>query len=47
MPRLRSRLTGVVVDVDDATAALVGAQYEPVTEPPAPEPKRRAPTKKK
>lgn len=29
MPRLRDTRTGVVVDVDDATAARLGAAYEP------------------
>ena len=47
MPRLRSRLTGVTVDVDDATAAAVGAQYEPVRNDAKPETKRRAPNSKK
>lgn len=44
MVRLRNKLTGVVVDVDDATAARLGRKYEPVT-PPAeakPAPRRRA-----
>ena len=30
MPRLRNTRSGVVVDVDDATAALLGSAYEPV-----------------
>lgn len=32
MPRLRDSRTGVVVDVDDATAAGLGAAYEPVSD---------------
>jgi hypothetical protein len=32
MPRLRDTRTGVVVSVDDDTAAVLGAAYEPVTE---------------
>lgn len=54
MPRLRSKQTGVVVSVDDATAARLGAEYEPVTvrqaapEPePKPKPVRRSPRPKK
>ena len=53
MPRLRNKLTGVVVDVDDATAARLGAMYEPIkaeteSKPdPKPAPKRRAPARKK
>ena len=34
MPRLRHRVTGSVVNVDDATAARLGAEYEPVKPPP-------------
>lgn len=30
MPRLRDKQTGVVVVVDDATAATLGSAYEPV-----------------
>lgn len=33
MPRLRDTRTGVVVDVDDATASGLGAAYEPVKAP--------------
>lgn len=29
MPRLRDSRTGVVVDVDDATATALGSAYEP------------------
>lgn len=48
MPRFRNTLTGVVVAVDDATAARLGSQYEPISKPdPKPEPKRRAPARKK
>lgn len=38
MPRLRDTRSGVVVDVDDATAALLAATHEPL--------ERRAPAKK-
>ena len=31
MPRLRDTRTGVVVDVDDDTAAALGAAYEAVS----------------
>lgn len=31
MGRLRDTRTGVIVDVDDVTAAALGAAYEPVT----------------
>ena len=51
MPRLRSTRTGVVVSVDDATAAQLGSGFEPVkpeSKPdPKPAPKRRAPARKK
>lgn len=53
MARLRNTLTGTVVSVDDATAARLGSQYEPVDKPgeskpdPKPAPKRRAPVRKK
>lgn len=51
MPRLRNTLTGTVVDVDDATAALLRG-YEPIkpaesVPDPKPAPKRRAPARKK
>lgn len=43
MPRLRDTRTGVVVDVDDDTAARLGVAYEPVDKPkPTP---RKKPTK--
>lgn len=32
MARLRDTRTGVVVSVDDATAASLGAAYEPVSD---------------
>lgn len=32
MPRLRDTRTGVVVNVDDATASALGAAYKPVSE---------------
>ncbi len=48
MPRLLHTLTGTVVRVDDATAARLGSQYEPISKPdPKPEPKRRPPARKK
>ena len=52
MPKLRNKLTGVVVDVDDATAAQLGRGFEPFEKPqskpdPKPAPKRRAPARKK
>ena len=48
MPKFRNSLTGVAVSVDDATAARLGSQYEPISKPdPKPEPKRRAPARKK
>ena len=51
MPKLRNKLTGVVVDVDDATAARLGSGFEPIKPEPAPDPKpapkRRAPARKK
>lgn len=53
MARLRNSLTGVVVDVDDATAARLGGHFEPADKPaeskpdPKPAPKRRAPVRKK
>jgi hypothetical protein len=52
MPKLRNKLTGVVVDVDDATATRLGGGFEPVEQPqskpdPKPAPKRRAPARKK
>lgn len=41
MIRLRSRATGVVVVVDDATAAALGRRFERIdAEEPAPEPKK-------
>lgn len=40
MAKYRNTLTGVVVDVDDATAALLGGHYEPVKGKSDPEPKR-------
>lgn len=33
MPRLRNTRTGSVVNVSDATAARLGAEYEPVGAP--------------
>lgn len=36
MPRLRDTRTGIVVDVDDATADLLGTAYEPVEQAKAP-----------
>ena len=54
MPRMRNSQTGVVVSVDDATAARLGAAYEPIkaeapeSKPdPKPATKRRAPVNKK
>ena len=51
MPKLRNKLTGVVVDVDDATATRLGGGFEPIkpeSKPdPKPAPKRRAPARKK
>lgn len=38
MPRLRSVVTGSVVSVDDATAARLDAEWEPVNEKPAKKP---------
>lgn len=35
MPRFRNTLTGVVVSVDDATAARLGARYESIDRKPA------------
>lgn len=32
MPRLRDTRTGVVVNVDDDTAAALGAAYEPASD---------------
>lgn len=40
MPRLRDVRTGVVVNVDDDTAASLGAAYEPV------EGEKKAPAKR-
>lgn len=40
MPRLRDTRTGVVVEVDDATAATLGSAYELADE------KKKAPAKK-
>lgn len=40
MPRLRDTRTGVVVNVDDATASGLGTAYEPV------ESEKKAPAKK-
>lgn len=51
MPRLRSKQTGTVVNVDDDTAARLASRYEPVgaeSKPdPKPAPKRRPATRKK
>jgi len=33
MPRLRNKRTGVVVNVSDATATKLGAEWEPATKP--------------
>ena len=45
MPRLRSTRTGVVVSVDDATAARLGnIYYEPVEKPQKPAPARKRST---
>lgn len=47
MIRLRNRVTGVVVVVDDATAATLGGHFERIdAEKPAPEPKK-APARKR
>jgi hypothetical protein len=40
MPRLRNEVTGVVVNVSDETAALLGADYKPV------EAEKKAPAKR-
>lgn len=47
MPRLRNTRTGSVVNVDDATAARLGAEYEPLDkpEPAKPTRRRKAPAK--
>lgn len=49
MPRLRNTETGVVVNVDDATASRLGREWAPVVEEKAekPAPRRRAPKKSK
>lgn len=51
MPKLRNKLTGVVVDVDDATATWLGPNYERVetatAEKPKPAPRRKPTTRKK
>lgn len=36
MPRLRDTRTGVVVEVDEATATALGVAYEPAEKPTAP-----------
>lgn len=36
MARLRSKVTGVVVEASDDTAGRLGSEYEPVTEKSAP-----------
>lgn len=46
MVRLRNKLTGVVVDVDDATAARLGRKYESLVEPEQAEPKTPAPRRR-
>ena len=38
MPRLMDTARGVVVNVDDATAAQLGAEYKPIAEQAEPEP---------
>jgi hypothetical protein len=46
MPRLRDTRTGVVVSVDDATGASLGAAYEPVVDGPFGNAPKKAPAKK-
>lgn len=47
MPRLRNVRSGVVVSVDDDTAARLGSAYEPVEGKPAPKrAAKRAATRK-
>ena len=33
MPKLKNKVTGVVVEVSEETAALLGPEYQPVSEP--------------
>lgn len=33
MPKLKNEVTGVQVEVSEETAALLGAQYQPVSKP--------------
>lgn len=33
MPKLKNKVTGVVVEVSDETATLLGPEYQPVSEP--------------
>lgn len=46
MPRLRDTRTGVVVNVDDATAATLGPAYRSVDEKKAPAKKAESSKKK-
>ena len=47
MPRLRDTRTGVVVSVDDATAAALGAAYEPAESESKKAPAKKAASAKK
>lgn len=33
MPKLKNKVTGVQVEVSEETATLLGAEYQPVSEP--------------
>ena len=33
MPKLKNKVTGVEVEVSDGTAAILGPEYQPVSEP--------------
>lgn len=46
MPRLRDTRTGVVVDVDEETAAALGSAFEPVEATKKPAAKKAAAPKK-
>jgi len=45
MPRLRNEVTGVVVNVSDDTAALLGTDYKPVEDKSTKAPAKRASSK--
>lgn len=46
MPKLRHKSSGVVVNVDEASAATLGSEWAPLEAPKKEEPKKPAPRKR-